>query len=162
MSARARVGYMSQSFSLYTELTVRQNLQLHARLFHLPRVQAKARIEALIEHFGLRDYLDQGTLDLPLGIRQRLSLAVAIVHKPEMLILDEPTSGVDPMARDQFWKLLIDLSRNQGVTIFISTHFMNEAARCDRIALMDAGRVLATGTPADLTDLLQLRPGCAL
>ena len=151
MSARARVGYMSQSFSLYTELTVRQNLQLHARLFHLPRAQAKARIEALIEQFGLRDYLDQGTLDLPLGIRQRLSLAVAIVHKPEMLILDEPTSGVDPIARDQFWKLLIDLSRNQGVTIFISTHFMNEAARCDRIALMDAGRVLATGTPADLT-----------
>ncbi|HUZ90854.1 MAG TPA: ribosome-associated ATPase/putative transporter RbbA [Methylocella sp.] len=151
MSARARVGYMSQSFSLYTELTVRQNLQLHARLFHLPPAQAKARIGALVEQFGLTDYLDQGTLDLPLGIRQRLSLAVAIVHKPEMLILDEPTSGVDPMARDRFWELLIDLSRNQGVTIFISTHFMNEAARCDRIALMDAGRVLAIGKPVALT-----------
>ena len=151
MSARARVGYMSQSFSLYTELTVRQNLQLHAHLFHLPPASAKARIGTLIEQFGLTDYLDQGTLDLPLGIRQRLSLAVAIVNKPEMLILDEPTSGVDPMARDRFWELLIDLSRNQGVTIFISTHFMNEAARCDRIALMDAGRVLAIGTPAALT-----------
>ncbi|WGJ13930.1 ribosome-associated ATPase/putative transporter RbbA [Methylocapsa sp. D3K7] len=151
MSARARVGYMSQSFSLYTELTVRQNLQLHARLFHLPREQAKIRIETLVEQFGLSDYLDQGTLDLPLGIRQRLSLAVAIVHEPEMLILDEPTSGVDPMARDRFWELLIDLSRNQGVTIFISTHFMNEAARCDRIALMDAGRVLAIGAPGALT-----------
>jgi ribosome-dependent ATPase len=150
MSARARVGYMSQSFSLYTELTVRQNLQLHARLFHLPPASAKARIGTLVDQFGLTDYLDQGTLDLPLGIRQRLSLAVAIVHEPEMLILDEPTSGVDPMARDRFWELLIDLSRNQGVTIFISTHFMNEAARCDRIALMDAGRVLAIGTPAAL------------
>ncbi|MGO9236487.1 MAG: ribosome-associated ATPase/putative transporter RbbA [Methylocella sp.] len=151
MSARARVGYMSQSFSLYTELTVRQNLQLHARLFHLPTASAKARIGRLVEQFGLTDYLDQGTLDLPLGIRQRLSLAVAIVHEPEMLILDEPTSGVDPMARDRFWELLIDLSRNLGVTIFISTHFMNEAVRCDRIALMDAGRVLAVGTPAALT-----------
>ncbi|HUI20942.1 MAG TPA: ribosome-associated ATPase/putative transporter RbbA [Methylocella sp.] len=150
MSARARVGYMSQSFSLYTELTVRQNLQLHARLFQLPPAKAKARIDTLVKTFGLADYLDQGTLDLPLGIRQRLSLAVAIVHEPEMLILDEPTSGVDPLARDGFWELLIDLSRNQGVTIFISTHFMNEAARCDLIALMDAGRVLATGTPVAL------------
>ena len=85
-----------------------------------------------------------------MGIRQRLSLAVAIVHEPEMLILDEPTSGVDPLARDRFWELLIDLSRNQGVTIFVSTHFMNEAERCDRISLMDSGRVLATDTPADL------------
>jgi ribosome-dependent ATPase len=85
-----------------------------------------------------------------LGIRQRLSLAVAIVHEPEILILDEPTSGVDPLARDRFWEALIELSRNQGVTIFVSTHFMNEAERCDRIALMDSGRVLATGTPAEL------------
>jgi ribosome-dependent ATPase len=150
MSTRSRVGYMSQSFSLYTELTVRQNLTLHAHLFHLPAVKAKARIEYLIERFGLAEYLNDRTLDLPLGIRQRLSLAVAIVHEPELLILDEPTSGVDPLARDRFWKLLIDLSRNQGVTIFVSTHFMNEAERCDRISLMDSGRVLATDTPAAL------------
>lgn len=150
MRARARVGYMSQSFSLYTELTVRQNLDLHARLFGLPRAEARARIGFLVDQFGLEDYLDQSASRLPLGIRQRLSLAVAIVHEPEMLILDEPTSGVDPMARDRFWELLVDLSRNRGVTIFVSTHFMNEAARCDRIALMDAGRVLATGAPAAL------------
>ena len=150
MSSRYRVGYMSQSFSLYTELTVQQNLDLHARLFHLPVQKAKARITELVAQFGLEDYLDQRTLDLPLGIRQRLSLAVAIVHQPEILILDEPTSGVDPLARDRFWELLIDLSRNQGVTIFVSTHFMNEAERCDRISLMDAGRVLATDTPANL------------
>jgi ribosome-dependent ATPase len=150
LGARNRVGYMSQSFSLYTELTVRQNLDLHARLFHLPARKAKARVTGLIERFGLADYLDYRALDLPLGIRQRLSLAVAIVHEPEMLILDEPTSGVDPVARDRFWELLIDLSRNQGVTIFVSTHFMNEAARCDRISLMDSGRVLATDSPAGL------------
>ena len=150
MSSRYRVGYMSQSFSLYTELTVQQNLDLHAHLFHLPVEKAKTRIAELVRRFGLEDYLDQRTLDLPLGIRQRLSLAVAIVHEPEMLILDEPTSGVDPLARDQFWELLIDLSRNQGVTIFVSTHFMNEAEHCDRISLMDSGRVLATDTPAGL------------
>jgi ribosome-dependent ATPase len=150
MSARYRVGYMSQSFSLYTELTVRQNLDLHAHLFHLPAQRAKARIAELVGRFGLQDYLDQRTLDLPLGIRQRLSLAVAIVHQPEMLILDEPTSGVDPLARDRFWELLIDLSRHQGVTIFVSTHFMNEAERCNRISLMDSGRVFATDTPAGL------------
>jgi ribosome-dependent ATPase len=150
MATRDRVGYMSQSFSLYTELTVRQNLRLHARLFHLPAAKATARIVELVARFGLADYLDQRTLGLPLGIRERLSLAVAIVHSPEILILDEPTSGVDPLERDRFWELLIDLSRNQGVTIFVSTHFMNEAARCDRVSLMDAGRVLATDTPAGL------------
>jgi ribosome-dependent ATPase len=150
INARRRVGYMSQAFSLYTELTVRQNLELHARLFHLPAKKAKTRLGELTEQFGLKDYLDQRTSDLPLGIRQRLSLAVAIVHEPEMLILDEPTSGVDPLARDRFWELLIDLSRNKNVTIFVSTHFMNEAERCDRISLMDSGRVLATDTPENL------------
>jgi ribosome-dependent ATPase len=150
VNSRYRVGYMAQSFSLYTELTVRQNLDLHAHLFHLPAEKAKTRIAELVEWFGLEEHLEQRALDLPLGIRQRLSLAVAIVHQPEMLILDEPTSGVDPLARDRFWEALIDLSRNQGVTIFVSTHFMNEAERCDRIALMDSGRVLAAGAPADL------------
>ena len=139
IAARNRVGYMSQSFSLYAELTVRQNLELHARLFHLPAAKARSRLAKLVAQFGLADYLDQRTADLPLGIRQRLSLAVAIVHEPEMLILDEPTSGVDPLARDRFWELLIDLARNQGVTIFVSTHFMNEAERCDRISLMELG-----------------------
>jgi ribosome-dependent ATPase len=150
INSRRRVGYMSQSFSLYAELTVRQNLELHARLFHLPVGKAKARLSELFKQFDLEEHLDQQTSDLPLGIRQRLSLAVAVVHEPEMLILDEPTSGVDPLARDGFWELLIDLARNHGVTIFVSTHFMNEAERCDRISLMDSGRVLATDTPANL------------
>jgi len=150
LQQRYHVGYMSQSFSLYAELTVRQNLALHARLYHLPAEHARYRIADLVERFGLSDYLDQPASSVPLGIRQRLSLAVAVVHEPALLILDEPTSGVDPLARDRFWELLIDLSHNQGVTIFVSTHFMNEAERCDRVALMHAGRVLATGTPAAL------------
>ena len=152
MRSRMRVGYMSQSFSLYTELTVRQNLDLHARLFHLPTAGIAARSEHLIRQFGLEDWRDQLASSLPLGIRQRLSLAVAVVHQPDVLILDEPTSGVDPLARDLFWRLLVDLSRNGGVTIFVSTHFMNEAGRCDRVALMDSGRVLMTGTPQELME----------
>lgn len=150
LETRKRVGFMSQAFSLYTELTVRQNLELHARLFHLPTERIPRRMSELIEHFGLGDYIDDLAAKLPLGIRQRLSLAVAVIHGPEMLILDEPTSGVDPVARDTFWELLIDLSRNDGVTIFVSTHFMNEAERCDRISLMHSGRVLASDTPAAL------------
>jgi len=150
LETRRRVGYMSQSFSLYGELTVRQNLELHARLFQIPAERAKTRIATLVDSFHLAAHLDERADRLPLGIRQRLSLAVAVVHEPEMLILDEPTSGVDPIARDEFWALLVDLSRNQGVTIFISTHFMNEAARCDRVSLMHAGRILATAAPAAL------------
>lgn len=147
---RRRVGYMSQAFSLYTELTVRQNLWLHARLFHLRPERAQTRIDELVARFGLAEHLDDLAEVLPLGVRQRLSLAVAVIHEPEMLILDEPTSGVDPIARDEFWELLVDLSRRQHVTIFISTHFMNEALRCDRISLMHAGTVLACDTPQAL------------
>ncbi len=150
IETRRRIGYMSQDFSLYHELTVRQNLTMHARLFHLPTDQVASRIAQLVERFELSPYLDKLAGSLPMGIRQRLSLAVAIIHRPEILILDEPTSGVDPVARDSFWELLLDLSRNQGVTIFVSTHFMDEAARCDRISLMHAGRVLAIGTPDEL------------
>ena len=150
METRRRVGYMSQGFSLYGELTVRQNLELHARLFQMPAEQIPGRVTVVAERFGLAGLMDMLPGQLPLGQRQRLSLAVAMIHKPSLLILDEPTSGVDPVARDAFWQTLIDLSRNDGVTIFISTHFMNEAERCDRISLMHAGKVLASDTPAAL------------
>ena len=152
METRRRVGYMSQSFSLYSELTVRQNLELHAKLFHLPHKEIAARVAEMIQRFGLDSVLDVLPNDLPLGIRQRLSLAVAVIHKPDLLILDEPTSGVDPIARDQFWELIIDLSRRDKVTVFISTHFMNEAERCDRISLMHAGKILASDTPKKLIE----------
>jgi ribosome-dependent ATPase len=150
LDTRRRVGYMSQSFSLYTELTVRQNLDLHARLFRLPVDRIPARIRELSERLGLTDVMDALPEALPLGVRQRLSLAVAMIHGPEILILDEPTSGVDPVARDAFWQSIIDLARRDQVTIFISTHFMNEGERCDRISLMHTGRVLVSDSPANL------------
>jgi ribosome-dependent ATPase len=152
LSTRARVGYMSQGFSLYSELTVRQNLELHARLFRLPEAKIADHLAEVAQRFDLTQIMDALPGALPLGQRQRLSLAVAMVHAPAVLILDEPTSGVDPIARDAFWQTLADLSRNDGVTIFISTHFMNEAERCDRIALMHAGRVLVTDAPAGLVE----------
>ena len=150
IATRRRVGYMSQAFSLYSELSVRQNLVLHARLFLVPEATIPARVNEMAGRFGLADSLDAMPDNLPLGIRQRLSLAVAMVHKPELLILDEPTSGVDPIARDVLWQLMIDLARNDHVTIFVSTHFMNEAGRCDRISLMHGGKVLGTDVPAEL------------
>jgi ribosome-dependent ATPase len=150
IATRRRVGYMSQSFSLYSELSIRQNLVLHARLFQVPPGEIPARVGEMIERFGLGAVPEAMPDSVPLGIRQRLSLAVAMVHKPELLILDEPTSGVDPIARDSLWQLMIDLARNDRVTIFVSTHFMNEAARCDRISLMNAGKVLVTGAPAEI------------
>ncbi|GHC40632.1 ABC transporter ATP-binding protein/permease [Alcaligenes pakistanensis] len=150
IDTRRRVGYMSQAFSLYSELTVRQNLVLHAQLFHVPDDEVEGRVAEMVERFELGQILDRLPDAIPLGMRQRLSLAVAMVHKPELLILDEPTSGVDPVARDNFWRLLIELSRRDKVTIFISTHFMNEAERCDRMSMMHAGKVLDSDTPANL------------
>ncbi|MEW6255108.1 MAG: ribosome-associated ATPase/putative transporter RbbA [Pseudomonadota bacterium] len=152
IETRCRVGYMSQAFSLYGELTVRQNLVLHAQLFQLPPAEIPARVSEMLARFDLEDAADARPERLPLGMRQRLQLAVALIHKPEILILDEPTSGVDPIARDGFWRILIALSRDEGVTIFLSTHFMNEAERCDRISLMHEGKVLAVGAPAALRD----------
>jgi len=152
IEVRRNLGYMTQAFSLYGELTVRENLVLDARLFHIPPDKAKARIEELVERFGLGPHLDALSDSLPMGVRQRLSLAVAVLHDPKLLILDEPTSGVDPVARDSFWEMLVDLSRKQGVTIFVTTHFMNEGMRCDRISLMNAGKVLACDAPQKLIE----------
>jgi len=152
IEVRKKLGYMTQSFSLYGELTVRQNLVLDALLYHIPSKQAEERIKELVEKFGLGPHLDSLAEALPMGLRQRLSLAVAVLHEPKILILDEPTSGVDPVARDSFWELLVDLSRKQGVTIFITTHFMNEGMRCDRISLMNAGKVLACDAPQKLIE----------
>src|ERR1700761_4778793 len=150
MQARRNVGYMTQAFSLYGELTVAQNLLLHADLYHLPKDKIAPRIEELLERYDLKSVVNSRPDSLPLGMKQRLQLAVAVLHEPSILILDEPTSGVDPIARDAFWRTLIDLSRDDGVTIFVTTHFMNEADRCDRISLMHAGKVLAVGAPRDL------------
>lgn len=155
ISVRKRVGYMSQAFSLYSELSVRQNLELHAHLFHIPSGEIENRIQALAQRFQLTPLMDDLPTSMALGQRQRLSLAVALIHEPEILILDEPTSGVDPVARNEFWRVLIELSRREKVTIFISTHFMNEAERCDRISLMHAGKILVTDTPDHIVEKRQ-------
>ena len=152
MATRMRVGYMSQSFSLYEELTVRKNLDLHARLYRMEGRRARAAVADALTRFELTEVADARPASLSLGMRQRLQLAAACLHEPEVLILDEPTSGVDPAARDMFWRHLIRLSREQRVTIFVSTHFMNEAQRCDRISFMHRGRVLAVGTPEELRE----------
>ena len=125
-------------------------MQLHAELYHLPKEKIGPRIEELLERYDLKSVVNARPDSLPLGMKQRLQLAVAVLHEPSILILDEPTSGVDPIARDAFWRTLIDLSRDDGVTIFVTTHFMNEADRCDRISLMHAGKVLAVGAPQEL------------
>lgn len=151
LSQRTHIGYMSQSFSLYEELTVKNNLIMHAQLFELDKDNAAKRIQYLCKTLDLDTVMDQKPGQLSLGVKQRLQLAVAVLHEPEILILDEPTSGVDPIARDKFWAYLLKLAREQGVTIFISTHFMDEAERCDRISLMHRGKVLDVGTPTELT-----------
>jgi len=155
LATRMRVGYMSQSFSLYEELSVRQNLELHAKLYQLEGPAAAQAIEQGLQRFDLTEHAEAAPNQLSLGIRQRLQLAAACLHRPEVLILDEPTSGVDPAARDLFWRQLGQLSRDDHVTIFVSTHFMNEAERCDRISLMHRGTVLAVGTPQALRDSRQ-------
>jgi ribosome-dependent ATPase len=152
MEVRRNLGYMTQAFSLYGELTVRANLVLDARLFHIPPDEANPRIDELVKRFGLEPHIDSLADSLPFGVKQRLSLAVAVLHNPNLLILDEPTSGVDPVARDGFWEMLAELSRKDGVTIFVTTHFMNEGMRCDRISLMNAGKVLACDAPQKLIE----------
>ncbi len=150
MRTRLHIGYMSQAFSLYEELTVRHNLYLHARLYQLEEGPAQHAVEAALCDFDLEPYAETMPSSLPLGIRQRLQLAAACLHDPEVLLLDEPTSGVDPAARDMFWRHLSKLSREKKVTLFVSTHFMNEAALCDRISLMHRGKVLAVDAPSAL------------
>jgi len=150
METRKHLGYMTQLFSLYNELTVRQNLDLYARLYGIAPEKVAPAVDEMLKRFQLLEYVDMTPASLPLGIKQRLSLAAAVIHRPDILILDEPTSGVDPVARDGFWELIIELSRQDKVTVFITTHFMNEAARCDRISLMHSGRSLACDTPDNL------------
>ena len=147
LETRKHLGYMTQLFSLYNELSCRQNLELYAKLYDIPPEKVPQSVDAMLKRFDLVGVADEQPSSLPLGIKQRLSLAAAVIHHPQILILDEPTSGVDPVARDSFWELIIELSRRDRVTVFITTHFMNEAMRCDRISLMHAGKSLACDTP---------------
>jgi ribosome-dependent ATPase len=151
VEARRRVGYMSQAFSLYQELSVRENLHLYATVC-CKEADYETIIQRALVEFELEEYSSSSPMELPLGIRKRLQLAAACLHEPLILILDEPTSGVDPLMRDRFWQILVNLSRKKKVTIFISTHFMNEAEWCDRISLMNNGKLLAIGSPREIVE----------
>ena len=156
---KERIGYMSQAFSLYLDLTVSENIRLFAGIYGLDRRQAQQRMEWIVDMAGLRGYEDERTGRLPMGVRQRLALGCALVHSPRVLFLDEPTSGVDPIGRRRFWDILSRLSREDGVAILITTHYMSEAEHCDRLALMYAGRIVAEGAPADLKSEVQRETG---
>ena len=151
-AARQHLGYMAQKFSLYKQLTVAQNLAFFAGIYGLFGRQQQTRIDAMVQAFALAPWLGQQTESLPLGLRQRLSLACALLHEPPLLFLDEPTSGVDPVTRREFWSHINALA-DHGVTVLVTTHFMDEAEYCDRIALIYRGRLLALGTPDELKGL---------
>ncbi|HEV2281360.1 MAG TPA: ATP-binding cassette domain-containing protein [bacterium] len=144
------VGYMSQRFSLYGDLTVRENLLFAARIYGLGRHQTLERERTTVDAVGLGEWRHVLARDLPLGIRQRLALAAAIVHEPRVLFLDEPTAGVDPLARSQFWELIGALSHGQGVTVLVSTHYMDEAEHCDRLLFMHDGHIVSIGRADEL------------
>ena len=148
-AARLRIGYMSQKFSLYGDLSVRQNLNFFSSAYGLSGKRRSGRIEWALEQFGLTGIADDNSIGLPLGYRQRLAMACALMHNPDILFLDEPTSGVDPLARRQFWSRINALAE-QGVTIMVTTHFMEEAEYCNRLAIMAAGKILTVGSPKQI------------
>ncbi|HHS2908287.1 TPA: ATP-binding cassette domain-containing protein [Legionella pneumophila] len=149
--ARSRIGYMAQKFSLYSHLDALQNMRFFSGLYGLSGERQEAQMNSMIEIFDLKKHLKQNSGDLPLGFKQRLALACAVMHEPDVLFLDEPTSGVDPLTRREFWTHINGMV-NKGVTVMVTTHFMDEAEYCDRIALIYRGKNIATGTPDDLKD----------
>jgi len=156
---KERIGYMSQAFSLYLDLTVKENIRLFAGIYGLDRRTTTERLAWIVAMAGLSGYESSLTSRLPMGVRQRLALGCALVHQPRVLFLDEPTSGVDPIGRRKFWDILSRLAREEGVAILITTHYMSEADHCDHLALMYAGRVVADGTPEDLRQQAEKEAG---
>jgi len=145
------IGYMSQKFSLYRDLTGRENLQFYGSVYHLPNGQLKERIAELTDLLNLTDFIDRLAESLPTGWRQRLALAAALLHRPAILFLDEPTGGVDPVFRRRFWEILYRLA-DAGTTLFVTTHYMDEAEFCRRISIMHRGRIIEMGNPQELIE----------
>jgi len=162
LAIKERIGYMSQAFSLYTDLTVRENIDLYAGIYGLGRDETNRRRVWVLEMAGLNGHEADRASGLPMGLRQRLALGCALVHRPRVLFLDEPTSGVDPVGRRQFWDILFRLSREEGVAVLVTTHYMSEAEHCDRLALMYAGRIVADATPAQMKSDLEAEVGKVL
>ena len=155
-SARQKIGYVAQKFSLYGQLSVAENLDFFASAYNLRGRRREERTRWAFDEFGLTSFANLPAGQLPGGYKQRLAMAAALLHQPETLFLDEPTSGADPLARREFWHRIVALSE-RDVTVIVTTHFMVEAEYCDRVAIMDAGRVLAQGTPAEIRQRAQLR-----
>jgi ABC-2 type transport system ATP-binding protein len=143
------IGYMSQRFSLYEDLTVRENIRLYGGIYDLKEAEIRERTKRLLSRLALENTADQLVRAIPLGWRQKLAFSVALLHEPQVVFLDEPTSGVDPITRRQFWELIYEAA-GRGTTILVTTHYMDEAEYCDRISIMVAGRIVALGTPAEL------------
>jgi ABC-2 type transport system ATP-binding protein len=148
---KRNIGYMSQKFSLYNDLTIKENIQFFGGIYQLDKATIKQRTLDLLKQFNLTDRSDTLIADLPLGWRQKLAFSIAVLHRPKIVFLDEPTSGVDPITRRQFWELIYDAAA-QGITVFVTTHYMDEAEYCNRVSIMDAGRIAALGTPQQLKE----------
>lgn len=146
---KKNIGYMSQLFSLYQDLTVKENIRFYAGIYGMPRKEINVKGEQLIERLGMEEMTNNLVVDLPLGWKQKLAFSVAVIHQPRIVFLDEPTGGVDPITRRQFWDLIYDASMD-GITIFVTTHYMDEAEYCDRISMMVDGRIAALDSPASL------------
>jgi ABC-2 type transport system ATP-binding protein len=159
ITIKQRIGYMSQAFSLYTDLTVVENIRLYAGIYGLGRAETPERVQWVLAMAGLKGLATQRSASLPMGLRQRLALGCALVHRPQVLFLDEPTSGVDPVGRRAFWEVLFRLSRQDRVAMLVTTHYMSEAEHCDHLALMYAGRVVADATPQAMKAAVQAEAG---
>jgi ABC-2 type transport system ATP-binding protein len=148
---KRKIGYMSQKFTLYEDLTIAENIRFYGGIYGLRRPIIREKSHALVKKFGLEDVQDRTISEIPLGWKQKLAFSVAILHEPEIIFLDEPTGGVDPVTRRQFWDLIYEVSR-EGMTVFVTTHYMDEAEYCDRLSIMDAGRIVALDSPGKLKE----------